>query len=186
MSRKGRTEAGGLVHPMVKTAWLCLGLAVKLPQQAHFSYFKHKWTQKTVVLLLRTSMHCSRPIYQLKEVSNCLSNWITHALRTTQCNHVCRKSRMYYRVSKFCIQGQCEHAKYDNTTKISQNLRNGNMKAFITIYRSSSSVIMTNNTTSGTKKRHKSSKPESHQMAKIFSFLLLLLSLLHTGQFKIS
>ena len=42
MSRKGRTEGGGLVHPKVENS-----MAVKIPQQGHFSYFKHKWTQKT-------------------------------------------------------------------------------------------------------------------------------------------
>jgi len=50
-----------------------------------------------------------------------------------------------------------------------------NLQAFITTYCSSSSVFMSNNMLSGTIKHRESTRTESRQTARMFSFPLLLL-----------
>ena len=70
VSRKGETrEVGWYIHPRVKAAGLCVGLAVK-----SFS---------RVIVQIGPGNQSSH----LK--GQCLSNLITNVLRTTECNHTC-------------------------------------------------------------------------------------------------
>ena len=65
-SRKGGTGGGelGIYTQKVKTAWLYLDLAVKKnPSVDHFTYFKCKWSYKTINLPHRASMQCLSLIY---------------------------------------------------------------------------------------------------------------------------
>ena len=70
-------------------------------------------------------------------------------------------NKRYHGVGKLYIEGYRGHTIYMivKLSKISQNLKNGK-------------CIMTNDTPSGVKKHRKSPKPESHQMAKMFSIFL--------------
>ena len=54
--------------------------------------------------------------------------------------------------------------------RITQNLKNSKLYAFITMCHPSSSVFMTNDMPTGAKKHHESTKPPSRQMAMFFFF----------------
>ena len=73
-------------------------------------------------------------------------------------------------VDSICRPGIAQDTQYTLTQKISQISKTVNLCAFITTYRSSSSVFMMNNMPSGAKKHHESTYPESYQMAKMFIF----------------
>jgi len=119
---------------------------------------------------------CIHAIQNCLNVRNCscacLPNYDCHC--HNRLNYYIIESVVIESVDSICRDSASADTQYMLIqTNLSKSPKQLTYKPVITPYRSSSSVFMTNNKPSGAKKHRVSTKPESHQTAKMFFFLLL-------------